>query len=303
MEIPMFVPGKTAKEPGHFETRTIGPKDHLTGQQALKLWQEQQALATKYNSDMAVAKATEENAIAQAKIAKSAQDKADADIRIQATETEARNVVEGDMDPTQLTKRAKDYDAKIAAIDAYSMKNYGRHFDLAKAQDDYKQADKVRQTLDYMNSLTGVAGQGGNFAQLERLSNSITRTDYPALNNLEAWKKIQTGDPAISNFRGLAVEVSDQVAKILQGGGTGSGTTDAKLRQASELFNTGFSKQAISGMITTLREALNNRKLGMIQNNRYLMKWYGPNSALVKSQQPQNTQPTATNPGGLPGLD
>ena len=69
-------------------------------------------------------------------------------------------------------------------------------------------------------------------------------------------------------------EVADQVAKILQGGGAGGGTSDAKLKQASELFDKGFSKDSINAVSTTLRDLLANRKKEMIGTNRYLVKQF-----------------------------
>lgn len=302
MEIPMFVPGKTAKEPGHFESRTIGPKDHLTGQQAMKLWQEQQSLAAKYNSELATAKATEETATAQYKLGKMYADKEKADEAIAQAKNDGRDVVNLDLNPQSIPRRGATWEVIRAETDRYAMQKYGHPFDWAKADADFKETEKYRPVLDYSNSLTGMDGNSGSLGMLQRLSNSITRTDYPAINKPEQWLDIQKGDPAITTFKEvLTTEVADQVAKILQGGGTGSASTDAKLRQAQDMFNSAFNKKTMDMVISTLREALNYRKQALMQNNMYLMKWYGPNSAIVKSQQPQGGAATPGNPLGLPG--
>src|SRR5207248_2193137 len=152
-------------------------------------------------------------------------------------------LVEGNIDPTQLSKRSQDYNAKIQQANEYSISKYGKPFDLAQAQGDYKFANNpsTQNTLRYLNSLTGADNKGGNLGALIALSNRITRTDFPALNDAAAWAKIQTGNPQMASYFTAVTEVADQVAKILQGGGSGSGTSDAKLKQAAELFQKGFS--------------------------------------------------------------
>jgi hypothetical protein len=187
------------------------------------------------------------------------------------------SLIEGNMDPTQLSKRSADYNLKIQQANQYSMEKYGKPFDMAKAQSDYKYSTNAntQNTLKFLNSLTGADNKSGNLGALVGLSNKITRTDFPALNDAEAWARLQTGDPAMASYYAAVTEVSDQVAKILQGGGTGNGTSDTKLKQAEELFNKKFSKDQIVGVAGTLRTLLANRKVEMIGDNRYLLKQYG----------------------------
>ncbi len=156
------------------------------------------------------------------------------------------------------------------------MQKYGKKFDIEQAQADYKYANtpQTQATLKYLNSLTGVNNTGGNLQALIDASDKINRTRFPALNDVAAWTRLETGDPGITALKATAVETADQAAKILQGGGTGSGTSDAKLKQAVELFNTGFSKDQIKSSAGALRGLLGNRKKEMIGDNRYLLKQY-----------------------------
>lgn len=189
----------------------------------------------------------------------------------------AVDLVEGDMDPSQLSKRSKDYNEKLDEARSYSLAKYGRPFDLARAQSDYKFANNpaTQNTLRYLNSLTGSDNKSGNLGELFRLSDTINRTEFPALNNAEAWARLQTGDPQMASYYSAVTEVADQVAKIVQGGGSGSGTSDAKLKQASELFSRGFTKDQIKGVSQTLRTLLANRKTELVGSNRYLLKQFG----------------------------
>jgi hypothetical protein len=186
-------------------------------------------------------------------------------------------LVEGTVDPSQLSKRGSTYNQQIEDANRYSLAKFGKTFDLAQSQADYKFANNpgTQNTLRYLNSLTGADNKGGNLGALVTLSNKINRTDFPALNNGAAWAKIQTGNPQMVAYYTAVTETADQVAKILQGGGSGGGTSDAKLKQAAELFDKGFSKDQIVAVSDTLRSLLANRKTEMIGSNRYLTKQFG----------------------------
>jgi len=48
------------------------------------------------------------------------------------------SLVEGNLDPSQLSKRSADYNTKLQQANEYSMAKYGRPFDIAQAQADYR---------------------------------------------------------------------------------------------------------------------------------------------------------------------
>ncbi|MGH9523164.1 MAG: hypothetical protein ACRD3E_11600 [Terriglobales bacterium] len=189
------------------------------------------------------------------------------------------NVVEGNIDPSQLSKRTKTYDATLQAANEYSMQKYGKPFDVAQASLDYKFATNpaTQNTLRYLNSLTGPNNKSGNLGALTAMSDSpgLARTSFPALNKAKMWSQLESGDPNVAAYHAAVTEVADQVSKILQGGGTGSGTSDAKLKQAQELFNSGFNPAQIKSTADTLRTLLSNRKAEMIGDNRYLLRQFG----------------------------
>lgn len=163
----------------------------------------------------------------------------------------------------------------LNAANQYSQQTYGKPFDFAKAAGDFKYANNpsTKNTLNYLNSLTGPDGKSGNLQEVINLSNDIGRTPFPALNDVAAWTRLEAGSTKIAQFHAAVTEVADQVAKIMQGGGTG--TSDAKMRQAMDLFQTGFNKDQIKGVASTLQTLLQNRKSNMIGNNTYLQRQYG----------------------------
>lgn len=192
----------------------------------------------------------------------------------------AQDIVTGNMAPTDLSKRATgnaSYNDILTAAKQYSLATTGKPFDIAEANRNYKYAirPQTQDTLNFLGSLVGSDDgtgnlTGGNMDELVSLSNGITRTTFPALNDAAAWARYSTGDPKIAEFQAVATEVADQVAKILQGGGTGAGTSDAKLQQAVNLFNTSFTKSQLTGVVNALKPLLTNRAKNMVKDNPYL---------------------------------
>jgi hypothetical protein len=215
----------------------------------------------------------------------------------------AQQLVEGTLDPSNLSKRSKTYDATLAAANQYSMTKYGHPFDIAKAMGDYKFATNpsTYTLLNYLNSLTGRDNNSGNLGLLVQMSDKLPRTEFPPLNAVDQWAKLSAGNPQVAAYRAALVEVDDQIAKVLQGGGAGGGgTSDAKLRQAAEILNKNFTAQQIKSVATdTLRPLLANRKSEVIGTNRYLQQWHQPTT----QQQPQQVFSPSAWAAANPGKD
>jgi hypothetical protein len=198
----------------------------------------------------------------------------------------AQQLVDGRMDPSQLSKRASKgsntWNHIMKLANDYSLKTTGKPFDVAQATSDYKYATNAntQNVLRYLNGLTGTDNKSGNLGTLMTASAGIPRaTQFPPINDAAAWAKLNAGDPKMAAYHAAVVEVSDQVAKILQGGGSGNATSDKKLEQATELFRVGFTNEQINETATTLRDLLGNRKKALIEGNRYLEKQFGGTAA------------------------
>jgi len=183
------------------------------------------------------------------------------------------NVMSGKTPPSEIPggpKVKSMVEARISQLDP--------SYDPTKADSDYKYANEksTKDLLNYLTSLTGKNGKGGNLADLVSKSDRIDRTDFPPINDKIGWAKINSGSREMAEYYTTITEVADQVAKILQGGGSGGGTSDAKLRQASELFDKGFTKDQIRGVADSLTSLLGNRKDAIIGDNYYLNRWYKP---------------------------
>lgn len=215
----------------------------------------------------------------------------------EGTQNLASQLVNGMLAPGELSKRTtgtSSYNDVLTAADKYSMATTGKHFNIAKADSDYKFATNpnTKNTLNFLGSLVGADDgsgnfSGGNLGELIRLSDERVHAPYvtlsgvtihgiqgfPALNNVKQWAAIQTGNPDVAQYYTTLLEVSDQVAKVLQGGGSGSGTSDAKLKQAESLFQKGFTPVQMKAVAASLQDLLANRASNMVRDNPYLSSY------------------------------
>lgn len=189
--------------------------------------------------------------------------------------TMGKSLADGVMAPSQLPARGTQRQAAIKEAQKIDPK-----YSAAQADIDFKQAENpgVQSTLKYLDSLTGRDNKSGNLGEVIRVSDSIKRTDFPAINNIAAWSRLEAGNPDIAVYRGVVTEVADQVAKIMQGGGGGA-TSDAKMKQAVELLATSFSKDQMKAVAVELRKLLANRKESLIGDNRFLKHQFAAPSA------------------------
>jgi hypothetical protein len=217
-----------------------------------------------------------------------------------SAQAQGEDLVESNMDPSQIQKRRNTYNPILNAAREYSMKKYGVPFDLAKAQEDYKFASdpRTQNRLKYMNSLTGDerTGTAGNLDLLIQYSDKVNRTDFPALNNVAAWAKLESGNTDIIKLHNAAIDAADQFANIMNGGGSGSATSDAKIKQGMDMFSQKFSKDQMVASASSVKDMLSNRKREFIGDNRYLRKQYLPANKQSQQQGASAPQSNLQNP-------
>lgn len=284
INVPIFTPGKAPGEAGTWGTQTV-KAGTVSNQEALSMMQSQGNTAAKYDNDTAVAKANLMAAQAQAALAKTAVNAQAAAEMKQNVQNAGIDLVERNNDPSLLNKRAKDYDAKLAAARAYSLEKYGKVYDIDKAVSDYKFATNTgtQNRMKYFNALTGSDNQGGMLTRLAQQSDALKRTQLPALNDAAAWAREAAGDSQIATYRLDLKETMDMLANALQGG-TGSGSTNAKMEQALSMVKEDFNPKTLRATVDEVRFALANRKKEVIGDNGYLQKWYGAQGAGAPGQ-------------------
>lgn len=213
------------------------------------------------------------------------------------------NIVEANVSPTQLTKRVNDYNIKLEHAIEYSREKYGVPYNVAQAEMDFKQAtDKSNQNkLKMIDSIMGRAGEYNNFDILRgRAAKIPLRTQFPALNDAAAWASFQAGNPSAAAIKSDILLISDELGQIVQGG-TGNGTSDAKIKQAYDTLKAHqFTKAQLDEVINDTEAILNNRKHALIGNNPYLQnQFYGDRFGPKKPLDPSKIAGGAL-PGEIP---
>lgn len=156
------------------------------------------------------------------------------------------------------------------------------NFSALKTYANYINSGPYQNTIKYLESV------GPNLNQVLDLSSKISRTQFPLINRGVLETMRQTGDPDVVAYAAAVTEVGDQIAKILQGGGTGSPTSDAKIKQASELLNGSYTPEQLSAVAGTLGSMLENRRAAL--ENETVKQVGGQKSATPRPAGPQIKQ-------------
>jgi len=190
----------------------------------------------------------------------------------QFIEGTAQALVDGNLAPSELSYLAGQGMGPLRALIGATAMQINPSFDWNSAQAEFTGLTAAASTANSSGvilPLTYIKSVIPNMQALQKLSANIPRTSFPALNSAEFQTLLQTGDPNTVAYLTNVTEVADQVAKILQGGGSGSGSTDAKLEQAQNLFSSSFSADQLNAVINTVVPLLQNREsaLSSIQYN------------------------------------
>jgi len=111
----------------------------------------------------------------------------------------AESIRKGRMDPSQLSKRSKDYNAVLAEADRQDMEETGQHFNIAQAQTDYKYANTSR-TKDTLNMINGITEAGGAIDIARNAASKLPQMNSKTANKVFSIAKTEFGDNALTNF-------------------------------------------------------------------------------------------------------
>jgi hypothetical protein len=180
------------------------------------------------------------------------------------------SLVEGNMDPSQLSKRSVDYNAKLQAANQYSLEKYGRPFDIAQAQSDYKYAT-APQTQNTLKLIKGMTDPNGAIDIAQNAAKSLPRVDEATLNKVFNATATEFGSKEATNFHTAMLGLADEYSKVM-GGGT---ATDTGRKQALDVLKASYSKGQLAGAIGVMRQDIAARQNTLVGDNRYLKKQYG----------------------------
>ncbi len=211
------------------------------------------------------------------------------------------SLVEGNMDPSQLSKRSKDYNQKLEQANQYSMQKFGKPFDIAQAQTDYTYA-KNAQTQNTLKMIQGMVEPGGAIEIAQNAARNLPKFNNATLNKVFNAAATEFGSTDATNFHTSMLGLADEYSKIM-GGGT---ATDTGRQQALDILKAAYSKNQLAGAIQVMRNDIAARQKAMIGDNRYLQKQFGQQQPGGQpSSSGQTGQPTAQNQNpaaSVPGL-
>jgi len=128
------------------------------------------------------------------------------------------------------------------------------NFEEASANYGLVKSAGFQNTVRYMDSV---------LESIPRLQETATKLGNGRFRTWNAVKNAtanQFNSTDLKRFKTDAMLVGDEVAKILQGGGSGSATSDAKLKQAQEIFSTSDSVPAIAAAVEEVNALIGNRR-------------------------------------------
>lgn len=130
------------------------------------------------------------------------------------------------------------------------------NFDFEQASADYNfsKSPAFQNTVRMMDSATN------SLSRVQNAANILANGKVRSINALLNAGRNQINSVDLKRFQTDALLVGDEIAKVLQGGGTGSGTSDAKLRQASDIFKSSDDPAVIKTAIDEVQNILGYRR-------------------------------------------
>ena len=179
-------------------------------------------------------------------------------------------LVEGQMDPAQLSKRGTSYNYYLQEADRYSREKYGRPFDAGQASIDYAYARNT-QTQNTLKMIAGITEKGGALDIAKDAAKALPQFDSQTVNKIFNAFETQFGSANATNFHTAMLGLADEYSKVM-GGGISS---DTGRQQALDILKAAYSKGQLGGAIDIMQKDLMARQTALIGGNRYLQKQFG----------------------------
>lgn len=168
----------------------------------------------------------------------------------------ATDMVNHRLAPDQLSQIRGRGNGGLGLMVYAAAKKLDPEFSWEKASSEYQlaKAPTFQQNVRYMDSVQESIPMVIDRAK--KLDNFGVKGIASLINS----GKNQVNNIDLKKFQTDATLVSDEIGKILQGGGTGSSTSDAKLKQASEILGKNDSPKAIAAALGDVQELIGFRR-------------------------------------------
>lgn len=175
-------------------------------------------------------------------------------------ETAANDIIAGRLSPSQLATffvgMGKDSASQLRSYVMQRVKQIDPEFNFATAESNYQfgKAPSTQNTVRYLENIQKT------IPMLRAANQQFKRSNVRLVNDVIRSGKSQFGNIDVADFEFKRTLLADEIAKVLQGGGTGSGTSDAKLKQASDLLASDMSPAQFETVLNAAEEMLNARR-------------------------------------------
>ena len=193
-----------------------------------------------------------------------------------SVETAAASIIAGRMAPSQLSLAGGMGKAgvkfKQAVLAAVNKQNPQFNWAAAESNFQFGKNPATQNTVRFLDNIEKT------LPVLESASDDFKSSGVRVINSAILKTKSQFGATDVVKFEFARNILADEIAKVLQGGGTGNGTSDAKLRQAQELLSGDMTPEQLRTVTAAAREMLGTRRASLTQGT-YMERPQEPQSA------------------------
>jgi hypothetical protein len=143
------------------------------------------------------------------------------------------------------------------------------NFEQASSDYTYGKSPALQNTVRLMDSALN------SIPRMQQAANTLAQGNVRSINTLIKLGKNQFNNVDLKRFQTDATLVGDEIGKIIQGGGTGSGVSDAKLTQAQALLKDTDSPKAIATALEEVNAIIGYRRQAVTRGT-YLEGRQGP---------------------------
>ncbi len=185
------------------------------------------------------------------------------------------------MAPEQLNILAGSFGAAGAAYKRMvnrEVRKLDPNFNYEQASAEYAlvKSPGFQNNIRYMDSVVQ------SIPQVIQAANVLGNGKIKSLNSLMNAGKRQFNSVDLGKFNTDRILVADEIAKLLQGGGTGAGTSDAKLKQAGDIIKESDDPALIASNLGEVSKLLGYRR-GALTKGTYFER---PEEQHATTQQP-----------------
>jgi hypothetical protein len=136
------------------------------------------------------------------------------------------------------------------------MRKQDPEFNWEKASSEYNlvKSPTFQQNIRYMDYVNS------SIDNVIRDAAALNNTKFRSINAMKNAAKDQLNNVDLAKFNTARTEVADSIAKVLQGGGTGSGTSDKKLEQGMGLIRDTDSLDVVRAVAGEIKSLMGNRR-------------------------------------------